>query len=178
MTTSPVVVLLRGINLGGRNKLPMTTLRSLAAEAGLGNPRTHVQSGNLVVDSDLPGGAVGQRVRDAIADRAGLDVGVTTRTAAEWAGVVDRNPFVDEAAADGKLVHVVFLADEPGPLDVDDTAFAPETFVVSGREVYLSLPGGLGRSKLAAAVDAALDDPSRTTRNWNTVLAVARLLER
>lgn len=163
--------------MGGHNKLPMATLRELAAAAGFDEPRTHIQSGNIVFGTGLDAAAAGERLAAAIRDEADIDVAVVTRSAGEWAAVIERNPYPEAARADPKLIHVVLLDEEPGDLGIDTADFEPETFDVSGRDVYLSLPGGLGRSKLAAEIDKALSDMARTTRNWNTILAIARLLE-
>jgi uncharacterized protein (DUF1697 family) len=171
------VALLRGINVAGHNRLPMAELRSIAEGLGFEDARTHVQSGNLVFDTALDSADAGERLRRALDGETGADIDVVTRTSAEWGDVIDRNPFRDLAAEDGKLVHVTFLDGAPGPVDVDPDSFGSEAFALDGREVFMSLPGGIGRSRLAAALDRALADRARTTRNWNTVLAVARLLE-
>lgn len=171
------IVLLRGINVGGKARIAMPALRELAQQIGFTDVATYVQSGNLVLDSPLEPAAVADAIGFALQQATGLDIGIVTRTAAEWRKVIAANPF-PEAAADGKTLHVTFLSEPAGAVDVDSAAFATEAFQVVGREVYMFLPGGIGRSKLAAALErAASRDVVATTRNWNTVLALGELVE-
>ena len=173
--TSTVIALLRGINVGGKNKLSMADLRSIAEEAGFGNASTYVQSGNVVLPS-VPDGQVGRvaaTLTAAIAERTGLTIPVITRTADEWRAIIDANPF-PEAAADGTKLHVILLDGPPSSKlkAFDAGPFAPEESSVGEREVYLSLPDGMGRSKLAVAMQRADHAKSGTARNWRTVLAL------
>lgn len=191
--------LLRGVNVGGR-KLPMATLRSVAEGLGWGDVATYVQSGNLVFSVGGRGGAVaearlGAELHGALLDETGMEIGVVLRSAAEWAGVVTANPYAEAAAADPTKVHVTFLAREPtagAELDAVAALLAPHRFGAdsaerSGREVYLSLPDGMGRSKLAESAEKTWQSMARaaakagerpqvaTTRNWRTVLELGRL---
>lgn len=173
------VVLLRGINVGGHNRLPMADLRSIAEGLEYTDVATHVQSGNLVLTGADPPDQAAARVQDALRTATDIDVRAVARSADEWMEVIDRNPFAAEAAADGKLVHVTFLVDSSvverlASIDVDQ--HSPERFVVSGREIYQALPNGLSGGTLATALDKAIDDPAATRRNWNTVETIARLL--
>ena len=174
----PVIALLRGINVGGKNKLAMADLRSIAADAGFADATTYVQSGNVVVPAVPVGdvGGVAATLSAAIEERTGLTIPVITRTGAEWQAMIDANPF-PEAAADGTKLHVVVL---DGPVtgalaDFDATKFAPEEVASGERVVYLSLPNGMGRSKLAVALQRVGDAKTGTARNWRTVLALAEM---
>ena len=177
-STTTVIVLLRGINVGGKLKLSMADLRAAAETAGYADPTTYLQSGNLIVRDVATSnvGRVAGDIHEAIAASTGLDVPIITRTASEWQAIVEANPF-PEAAADGTKLHVVVLDGKAtGTVkDFDHSKFAPEALGVSEREVYLSLPEGLGRSKLAAAVMRLDNAKSGTARNWKTVLALADL---
>ena len=173
--TAKHVALLRGTNVGGANRLPMAGLAALFEEAGCSDVRTYIQSGNVVFAADAGvADGLGGRIAGAIAERYGLRVPVVLRTAGEMSEAARRNPFV-EAGADEKALHVAFLADEPSPravasLDADRSP--PDRFAVLGREVYLHLPNGVGRSKLTNAyLDARLGTVS-TLRNWRTVLTL------
>jgi uncharacterized protein (DUF1697 family) len=168
------VALLRGINLGGRNKLPMRDLASIFDDAGCGEVRTYIQSGNVVFDaSPRVARTVPEVVTAAIHKRFGIDVPVLVRTAAEMEAVVAGNPF-----ADVETLHVCFLAGVPTSARVAtlDPARSPgDRFEVRGREVYLSLAGGVARSKLTNAwFDAKLATVS-TVRNWRTVQKLLEL---
>ena len=177
-TTSTVIALLRGINVGGKHKLAMAELRSITAGAGFADAATYVQSGNVVLPA-VPAGeidGVAAVLHDALAARTGFDIPVITRTAEQWQAMIDANPF-PEAEADGTKLHVVVL---DGPVtgalaDFDATKFAPEALASGERVVYLSLPGGMGRSKLAVALQRVGDAKTGTARNWRTVLALAEM---
>jgi uncharacterized protein (DUF1697 family) len=148
------VALIRGINVGAHHRMKMETLRKCFAAAGARDVQTYIQSGNVVFSHAKPDAA---KLAKAIADETGFDVGVVVRTATEWKKLA--HPFPDD-----EHVHVFFTAD-PAKLAID--AKGTERYVVKGREVYLYLPDGIGRSKLAGAVAKAL--PQATARNWRTV---------
>ena len=159
------VALLRGVNVGGRSKLAMADLRRIAEACGFEDVRTYVQSGNVVFRSGGSAGEVGRTLRAALESETGRESAVATRTAAQLANVVDGCPFDDTAG-----VHVTFLVDgvaEARPPDLDASRFEPERFATRGREVYLYLPDGIGRSRLAQALARGTTDG--TTRNWRTV---------
>jgi uncharacterized protein (DUF1697 family) len=171
-----VVALLRGVNVGGHNTLPMAQLRSIAADAGFCDVRTYIQSGNLVATTTLDASAAGDLLAEAILTATGLSLSVIVRTAEQWSDIIAANPFPD-AVDPGRELHVVFL---PAPATevvraFDASTFAPEAFAVTGAEVYLHLPDGMGRSKLAVAVTRVPEIAAGTARNWNTVLQLASL---
>jgi uncharacterized protein (DUF1697 family) len=167
------IALLRGINVGGNKKVPMAQLRRLVEGLGYERVRTYVQSGNVVF-SDGEGetaSAVARRLAHAIRDEFGFDVAVVVRSRDELAAVVEANPYpqADEAPT---TLHVIFLdaaIDPAGLADVDQAAFAPDEFVVRGRDVYVLTPGGIGRSKLAAKLTDKRLGGTATARNWRTV---------
>ncbi len=171
------VALLRGINVGGKNKLPSEELVGLFEEVGCDRVRTYIQSGNVVyrAGSHLTK-AVPAAVAAAIERDYGFSVPVVTRTAAELAAVVEENPFV-VGGEDPTTLHVAFLADKPSVTQVSklDPSLSPgDQFVVSGREVYLHCPNGLARTKLTNAyLDSTLGTVS-TMRNWKTVNVLAQ----
>jgi uncharacterized protein (DUF1697 family) len=176
--TTSVIALLRGINVGGKNKIAMAALRQLAADAGYADAKTYVQSGNIVLPSVPVDGVrkVAAQLRAAIEERTGLDIPVITRTIGEWQAIIDANPF-PAATADGTKLHVVVL---DGPVvealaTFDARSFAPEEVSVGDGVIYLSLPEGIGRSKLAIALQRVGNAKSGTSRNWRTVVALAEL---
>jgi uncharacterized protein (DUF1697 family) len=168
------IALLRGINVGGNRKIHMADLRELFAAAGCDDVTSYIQSGNIVFSH--PSGASDRLAVDLqqrIEAGTGFDVPVVLRTAKAWEGVVASNPYPD---AEPLALHVVFLAKTPAPEAVaafDAGRFAPEEFTVVGREVYLHLPGGIGRAKLPPALP--LIRGVGTARNWRTVLKLAEL---
>ena len=171
-TSRPYVALLRGINVGGRNKLPMRELTAMFVEAGCEDVRTYIQSGNVVfrADPSLADG-LSARIAAAIAASHGYQIPVVIRTAADLASVVRGNPFLADGTDPTKL-HVGFLAQAPDPTKVaslDPDRSPPDAFDVRGDEVYLHFPNGVARSKLTNAYfDRTLGTVS-TVRNWRTV---------
>ena len=157
----------------------MKELARIFEDAGCADVRTYIQSGNVVYRS---GAALARRVPDlveaAIAQRYGFDAPVVTRTAAEIAAVVRANPYVDEAEANPKSVHVAFLEDRPAARAVsslDPDRSPPDSFFLRGREIYLHLPNGAARTKLTNAwFDSRLGTLS-TSRNWRTVTTLEEM---
>ena len=168
----PVYVsMLRGINVSGRNRIPMADLRALYERHGHSDVTTYVQSGNVVSRAASRGAlAVERAIGRAIADDLGLDVVVLVRTPAQLTTVLDANPFVD-AGADPTALHVTFLAAAPAKAKVsalDGDAYSPDVFHVHGREAYLWCPDGYGRTKINNAWFERKLGVAATTRNWKT----------
>lgn len=166
------VALLRGINVGGRRKLAMKALVEIFTDAGCGDVRTYIQSGNVVYSAPPPlARRVPSLVGKAIASRFGFDVPVVTRTAAELTSVAKNNPFLKRRAGE-KALHVGFLLDRPprprvAALDPDRSP--GDEFAVRGGEIYLYLPNGVARTKLTSQyLDSTLGTVV-TVRNWRTV---------
>jgi uncharacterized protein (DUF1697 family) len=177
------VVLLRGVNVGGHNRLPMADLRSTLSDAGLKNVRTYIQSGNIVARA--PGSdpeAVAAHVRATIAQAFHLDVPAIALTAAAFASVVDANPFPDEP--DPRRVHAIVLPYDPTEAMLhaighrESTARAKggrDEVIVHGRVAYLHTPDGFGASDLAKALTGrgtANPLSDGTARNWATMTSL------
>ena len=170
--TTSFIALLRGINVGGRNRLRMADLVALFEGAGAESVRTYIQSGNVVFRSPAQRVArVVDDVRRGLVDGPGLDVPVVLRSAAELEGAVDANPFVAEGCDPAEL-HFGFLLDEPtteAVASLDPARSDIDRFRVVGRELYLHVPGGLARTRLTTAwFDRGLETVV-TVRNWRTV---------
>jgi uncharacterized protein (DUF1697 family) len=172
------VALMRGINVGGKNMLPMKDLVTLFLDAGCAEARTYIQSGNVIfraslaVANRLPG-----RIQKSVADRFGLRIPVVTRTADELRRVTVTNPFLEERV-DPATLHVAFLSDSPtaarvAALDADRSL--TDRFAVRGREIYLHTPNGLARTKLTNLYFDSKLSTTCTVRNWNTVLKLLEL---
>lgn len=170
MTTC--VALLRGINVGGNNKVAMADLRALLADLGYGNPQTYIQSGQALFETDEDEVVCAGRIAGAITAALGLNVPVLVRTAAQLGSVLAANPYPGE---DGAKVLVMFFADPP-PAEMVDAMdrerYAPDVFEVHGREIFCFFPDGQGRSKLAAAKLFAIG----TGRNINTIRKLTELV--
>ncbi|HVP68191.1 MAG TPA: DUF1697 domain-containing protein [Anaeromyxobacteraceae bacterium] len=170
------VALLRGVNVGGRNKLSMGEIASAFEDIGCGEVRTYIQSGNVVfraparLAARLPGLAA-----DRIARGAGFRPGVFVRTAKELGDAVRNNPYGPSAT---KALHVGFLATAPGPGAVarlDPRRSPPDSFAVRWREIYLHCPNGMGRTRLSGAYFESVLEEDVTFRNWRTVLALLEM---
>jgi len=175
MTTR--VALLRGINLGAHKKVPMARLRAVAEDLGLTHPRTYVQSGNLVFETDLDEAATVVLLEGALRREFTFEIPVISRSADEMADVASSHPF-GELAIDDRLLHVAFLDRAPDqPLDdqIDATKYLPDRFHCDGREIYLAYPTGSGRSKLSHALLERKLGVSATSRNWRTVSKLVEL---
>jgi uncharacterized protein (DUF1697 family) len=173
------IALLRGINIGSKKRIKMDALRALIESLGYENPRTYVNSGNVVFDS---GGrttnlTIAAAIEHALRDQHGLDVPVVVRTGPEMADIVAANPF-PQVAATPKLLHVSFLSETPEPTLVDalgDVERGHDEYRVVGPNVYLHYPHGLARATfMLNGFDRALKVAS-TSRNWNTVIKLAEM---
>lgn len=177
-TSNGYVALLRGINVGGKAKVPMQTLRELLAAMGGTGIRTHLQSGNAVfTHEDTDPQRLADALQQALADELGLTITCMVRTAEDLRRVVAANPF-DMTGVNGSRFLVVFLAG-PVPLDrlaaIDQAAYAPDEMRPGEREIYAHFPGSVRDSKLAARLtDRGLGIPA-TNRNWNTVVKLLEL---
>jgi uncharacterized protein (DUF1697 family) len=166
------VGLLRGINVGGRNTLRMSDLRSLCESLGLDDVQTHLQSGNVVFHART---VSAKAIEAAIRKSAGIDVRVILRTAAELERIIAANPF--DATRDPSRLLVMFF--EAAPAEEGKAALlkahgGPEEIRFAGRELYIDYPINIGRSKLTGALIEKKLCMAGTARNWNTV---SRLLE-
>jgi uncharacterized protein (DUF1697 family) len=173
------VSLLRGINLGARNKVNMPRLREALTEAGFAEVQTLVQSGNVVARSrHRSGDAVAAAVRGVVRDTFDLDVPVIVRTPAQLRAVLDWNPFPEQAASEPKLVHVVHLPKAPPASAVRELLgadVAPDAVAAKGREVVLCYAQSMHASKLPRSKLVSRLTADGTARNWRTLTALVDL---
>jgi len=173
------VVLLRGVNLGPRNRIAMAALRNELAAAGLQDVSTYVQSGNIVLSSDAPPDQLARDCEQLVSNAFGLRIEAVARTRDELAAVVQRNPLAD-VAVNPKRYQVSFLSAEPDPdaLRACEAAAAPqERLVAIGRELYAWHPDGVGRSRLWAKLAGPALGVTATARNWSTVTALLAMAD-
>jgi len=170
------VALLRGINVGKAHQVDMPRLRELLAARGHREVRTHLRSGNVVLDSPLPEAELAADLAAAIEAEFGFAVPVVVRTGAEIAAVVADDPFA-AVATDPARYLVTFMSQAPDAARVDalPPAEGGGEYLVRGRELYLWLPAGIQGTPLASwKWDTLLGRPG-TSRNWNTVTRLAAL---
>lgn len=181
------VALLRGINVGGNNKVAMADLRELVEALGHTDVKTYINSGNVVLTSSEPDPAVVAAGLEArITEVLGLKLTVIVLDRAGFATAVGNNPYPDEP--DPKKVHAVFRTFDMGDDDAAALAAAQEkaaakgsrdTGTIIGRVVYLHLPDGMGRSELATQLSKLPKGPDGggTARNWATVRKLEAMLD-
>lgn len=167
-------VLLRGVNVGGANRLPMADWRRVLAEQGFRDPQTHIQSGNAVLGAEGPADAIAARLGAGISAAFGIAPAVFVLPEAALAAALDHG----FGAADPARVHAFFLADKAADVDLaraEALRAASETFVLRPGLLLLSAPEGIGRSKLAEALPRLIGCPI-TARNLRSVAALLALL--
>lgn len=179
-TSCTYLALLRGINVGGKNKLPMKDLVGLFEDVGCLNVRTFIQSGNVIFNASrglvkgLP-----NLITRTIEENLGYRIPVVLRTAEEMDEAIHWNPFI-AAGVPEKTLHVYFLASLPDARAVatlDASRSLPDRFQVCGQEIYVELPNGMARTKLTNAYfDSKLATIS-TARNWKTVIQLHKLMK-
>ena len=177
MTT--MVALLRSVNVGGRNRVPMDELRTMVDALGFGSVQTYVQSGNLVFTGSGRPASVASTIGQGIADTFGLDVPVLVRSARQVAQILESNPFATPGV-DPRTIHVTFLAGPPAPgrmagLAETEGPYGDDRFEMAGTDIFLHCPGGYGVTKLNNAFFERRSGVVATTRNWRTVTALATM---
>lgn len=172
-------MLLRGVNVGGANRLAMADLRATIGALGVERVATYIQSGNVVVDGwgDHDELDVVAAVGTALRDRYGLAVPVVARRAAEFAAVADRHPDLG-TGIDPRFLHVAFLDRAPDPAVISTVAadrFAPDAWRLDRRELFLTYPDGSGRSPMTIDRFERAWDVAATARNLTTVRRIASM---
>lgn len=170
------VALLRGINVGGKNKIKMAELRTALEEIGLSRVKTYIQSGNVLFTSPDDESSLRKRIEQEIAAAFGITLTVVMRTAEEMEHIVSHCPFspelIAEAAAScvGESLYVAFLPMDPPPSGIEKLAAAnneDDEYHIAGRDVYLLFRHSVRDAKLSANLPK-LGVPA-TVRNWNTI---------
>jgi uncharacterized protein (DUF1697 family) len=185
----PVLIsMLRGVNLGGHNRIKMDALRTLYESLKFDNPRTFIQSGNVIFRTKLPhnqknSAALAQKIQHAIERTFGFHSEVILRTSDDLRAAIAATPFPAHRNLHPGKVLVTFLAAEP-PSEAHATVLNlkgyPEEVHLKGRELYIYFPNGAGQSKLPWSKVEKLLQVTGTARNWNSVtkmLAIAEEME-
>lgn len=178
MPATRYVLLLRGVNVGANNSLPMADLRAMLAKIGCTDVVTYVQSGNAVFATELGTAELTSAIEAPLARAMGRPIATTLRTQRQLDAVIAGNPFA-KVATNLAYLCVTFLA-KPAPAaslrSLHAKDWTPELFDVRGKEIYTWHPSGQGKSPLAAALARLPLEGAVTTRNWNTVVKLRELL--
>jgi uncharacterized protein (DUF1697 family) len=177
--TTTIICMLRGINVSGQKKVPMTELKKLFESLGFKNVTTYIQSGNVIFTSKMPdhkmiSGTIEKKIREQF----GFDVPVIVRSQPEMQIAVDNNPLIKEKDIDSEKLHITFLESSPDKDKLDKIHtfhFEPDRFIIAGRNVYLYCPDGYGRTKLNNTFFENKLKVRATTRNWRTVKELLRI---
>ncbi len=173
------IALLRGINVGGKNMLPMKELLAVLESLDLQNIKTYIQSGNAVFQTEAADIAkLADTISAAIKESHGFAPQVLLLDSAALEETIKANPYPEAEAAPNTL-HVAFLAAVPPKPDLDALErirAASERFQLAGNVLYLHAPDGVGRSKLAASMECLLG-VAVTSRNWNTVRKLKEMID-
>lgn len=167
------IVLLRGINVGGKNKIKMSELKNMFESINYKNVKTYIQSGNVSFEYDsIKIINLSNQIEKKISEIFDFSVKTVIRTEEELKKIVNNNPFVNEPNIELNKLHVTFMADIPDPnlvsiLDIKKEY--NEKFLINSREVYLYCPDGYGRTKLNNGMFEKQLKVMATTRNWKTI---------
>ncbi len=171
------IALFRGINVGGKNALPMKELVAILEDLGAQNVKTYIQSGNAVfVSPEKDASQLSNMISREIKKRRGFEPHVLLLDLEDIERAIKKNPFPD-AATDPKALHAGFLASAPEEPDLEALESIKsngERFYLIDKVFYLHAPEGIGRSKLAANAEKLLGVPM-TDRNWRTVCKIREM---
>jgi uncharacterized protein (DUF1697 family) len=171
------IALLRGINVGGKDSVPMARLRTVFEDADAAGVATYIQSGNVVfthVSADRA--ALGKQLEAAIHEAFGVSSMVVLRTFAELAKVARAKPF----GPDNSNIHVTFLERKPTPVALKSLAgleIVPDQVKVVGSDAFLHYPNGVSGSRLTGPLLERRLGVAGTARNWRTVTRLAAMAD-
>lgn len=182
---STYVILLRAVNVGGFGKLSMAEFRNTLSALKFKNVETYIQSGNAVIDSDLPATKVGPAIAGALRKLTGGPVDVIVRKHDQLDKLIRANPFACEADVDGARVHVAFLSAAAATTAraaleaiVQKYPNRRDRYHLAGDHIYFHFPDGAADTKFTGkALDKAIGAVG-TARNWNTVLKLHAISKR
>ena len=173
--------MLRGVNVGGHNKIKMDALRALYESLKFEDPRTYVQSGNVIFRTkEKNATTLTRKIQNAIEGEFGFRPEVILRTKDELKKVVAASPFANRRDLEPGKILVTFLTAEPGPqaqATLHSLKVHPEELHLKGRELYIYFPDGAGRSTLPWSSIAKLLKTTGTARNWNSITRMLEIAE-
>lgn len=175
------LALLRGINVSGQKMIKMVELKAMFESLGFDHVQTYIQSGNVVFqDQDFNELELVEKITSGILERFGFDVDVQVFNAHYWNQIIVNNPFISMENLDEAKLYVSLLAAIPLPENLEKLSaftFHEETCQVIDRAVYLYVPKGYGNAKLSNNFLESKLKVSATTRNWKTMLTLAKILK-
>ena len=166
------IILLRGINVSGKNKLPMADLRELLNDLGYQNVQTYIQSGNIILDANEDKVTVCNKIKEAIKEKFGYDIPVLARTIDEWRKAIDNNPYPTE---NHKILCFTFLSEIPKENTFEVNVTNDDEYTIVDDVAYIYCPGGFGSTKLTNNLFERKLKVTATSRNLRTTLKLLEL---
>jgi uncharacterized protein (DUF1697 family) len=166
------IFLLRGINVSGKNILSMSDLRQILNDLDFQNVQTYIQSGNIILESEVSKVLICEKIIKAILDKFGYEIPVIGRTIAEWEKVIEEYPF---STANEKIVAFTFLDRIIGSKEIQINNIGTDEFKLNKDVVYVYCPNGFGKSKITNNVFEKKLQVNATTRNLRTALKLLEL---
>ena len=166
------IVLLRGINVSGKNKIPMADLRDLLNNLQFKNVQTYIQSGNIILESSFSKNETSLRINKGIKEKFGFEIPVIVRTIPEWQKTIENYPFPIE---NEKIVAFGFLNQVPKETTIDVKNLGEDQYKIVDDVVYLYCPAGFGKTKLTNNIFEKKLNVVATTRNLRTTLKLVEL---
>ncbi len=170
------VALLRGVNVGGHNKVPMAAFRAMANGFGWQDVQSYIASGNLVFAAAGRAESLSAQLAQGLREQMNVDVPVLVLSSAAMSTTLQGCPFDRDS---GKAVHGFFCT-QPPVIDTevrDRWISATERLAVVGQTVWFNAPEGVGRSKLMARIDKVITGTEFTARNLNTIITLTEMLD-
>lgn len=172
------IAFLRGINVGGRNKIKMTDLKNMFEDLCCNNVKTYIQSGNVIFNYNISDTVkLADKIEQKVLETFGFNVITIIRTYEELQVIIDSNPFIKETGIEPEKLYITFLKNslEPNPVILDVNKQGNERFYINSGEVYLYCPYGYGGTKLNNATFEKKLKTAATTRNWKVVNDILKI---
>jgi uncharacterized protein (DUF1697 family) len=168
------IILLRGINVSGKNKLPMADLRDLLNDLDFQNVQTYIQSGNIILESDEGKSVICNKIKEGIQYKFGYDVPVIARTIPEWKKAIENYPFpVDNT----KIVGFIFLNKKTYQTKIEVKGINEDEYLINNDMVYIYCPSGFANTKISNNLFERKLMVTATSRNYNTTIKLLELAE-
>ncbi len=171
--------ILRGINVGGKNLIKMTELKSMFTNLGFNNVSTYIQSGNVIFESNERS-ELANTIEKAIKKEFNIQVPVIIRSKEELQKVANNNPFLRRAGVAVDKLHITFLSEAVNDVkseSINTADYAPDDFQIINKEVYVHCPNGYGKTKLNNTFFEKILAVPCTTRNWKTTNKLLELMK-
>ncbi len=176
--TRQYVALLRGVNVGRANRISMADLRAIAAQRGYANPRTLLNSGNLVFSAPPAAAARAEAALAASLAARAITTPVFVLPGARLRAILAAHPFADIATDPARMLIAVFAGDTVPPkvIALASQDWGADRFAIAENAAFLWCAGGILESPMLNAL-ARATGKLHTTRNVSTLQKLADMLQ-